>query len=146
VAAVRHRGDDPLTRIARLARFTASDDNFGQDWGLWVEFYAASTRNRKLRKYVHSIMNVWRELFAEAIVDGIDRGVLRPRADLDDAITRIVALTDGLAFQALLGLYGMTTELMESMILDAIADLFRVDRAELAEASERSHQRPVEVS
>lgn len=47
-----------------------------------------------------------------------------------------MALTDGLAIQNLLGLYEMTTPLMESMILDAIADLFNVDRMALVEASE----------
>jgi AcrR family transcriptional regulator len=133
--------DDPLVRIARLAQFISSDDDFGQAWGLWVEFYAASTRNRELRKHIHRIMNVWREFFTESIVDGIERGVLHPASDVDDAVTRIVALTDGLAIQTLLGLYEMTTGLMESMILDAVADLFSVDRAALAEASERT-QRP----
>lgn len=134
--------DDPLARIARLARFISTDDDFGLAWGLWVEFYAASTRNRELRKHVHRIMNVWRELFTESIVDGIDRGVLRPTSDVDDAVTRIVALTDGLAIQTLLGLYEMTTGLMESMILDAVADLFSVDRAALGAACERTNQRP----
>ena len=67
--------------------------------------------------------------------------MLHPASDVDDAVTRIVALTDGLAIQTLLGLYEMTTGLMESMILDAVADLFSVDRAALAEASERT-QRP----
>jgi AcrR family transcriptional regulator len=133
--------DDPLARIAGLARFIVSDDDFGLAWGLWVEFYAASTRNRELRKHIHRIMNVWRELFTECIVDGVERGVLQPSGDLDDAVTRIVALTDGLAIQTLLGLYEMTTALMESMILDAIADLCAVDRAELAGASERTRHR-----
>jgi AcrR family transcriptional regulator len=133
--------DDPLARIAGLARFIVSDDDFGLAWGLWVEFYAASTRNRELRKHIHRIMNVWRELFTECIVDGVERGVLQPSGDLDDAVTRIVALTDGLAIQTLLGLYEMTTALMESMILDAIADLCAVDRAKLAKASERTRHR-----
>jgi AcrR family transcriptional regulator len=128
--------DEPLVRIARLARFIVTDDDFGMAWGLWVEFYAASTRNRELRKHVHRIMNLWRALFTDCINDGIARGVLRSNGDVDDAVTRIVALTDGLAIQTLLGLYEMTTPLMESMILDAIGDLFSVDRAALAKASE----------
>lgn len=138
--------DDPLARIAGLARFIVDDDDFGLAWGLWVEFYAASTRNRELRKHVHRIMNVWRTLFSECIADGIARGVLQANGDVDDAVTRIVALTDGLAIQTLLGLYEMTTGLMESMILDAIADLFGVDRAALAAVSGSVNRRPTVTS
>lgn len=127
--------DDPLARIARLARFIVDDADFGLAWGLWVEFYAASTRDRELRKHVHRIMNIWRALFSECVADGVERGVFQLTGDLDDAVTRIVALTDGLAIQTLLGLYEMTTALMESTILDAIADLFEVDRGALATAS-----------
>lgn len=128
--------DQPLVRIAALARFIVTDDDFALAWGLWVEFYAVSTRNRELRKHIHRIMNLWRTLFTECVNDGIERGVLTSNGNVDDAVTRIVALTDGLAIQNLLGLYEMTTPLMESMILDAIADLFNVNRMALAEASE----------
>lgn len=131
--------DDPLARIAGLARFiVVDDDDFGQSWGLWVEFYACSFRDQVLREHVCDIMQHWRQLFVECIANGIERGALRPTSDIDGAVTYIVALTDGLAIQTLLGLYEMTTEHMESMILDSIADLFSVDRAALTEACERS--------
>ncbi|MCV7159070.1 TetR/AcrR family transcriptional regulator [Mycolicibacterium brisbanense] len=135
--------DEPLVRIARLARFIVTDEDFDMAWGLWVEFYAASTRNRELRKNIHRIMNLWRTLFTECINDGIARGVLQSNGNVDDAVTRIVALTDGLAIQTLLGLYEMTVPLMESMILDAIADLFKVDRAALAKASQSMAHPPL---
>ena len=131
--------DEPLARIAGLARFIVTDDDFELSWGLWVEFYAASIRNRELRKNIHRIMNLWRTLFTDCINDGIERGVLISNGNVPDAVTRIVALTDGLAIQTMLGLYDMTPALMESMILDALADLFSVDRAALAEASESVH-------
>ena len=50
------------------------------------------------------------------------------------------------AIQTLLGLYEMTTGLMESMILDAVADLFGVDRAALAAISGTANRRPATTS
>ncbi|WP_214316895.1 TetR/AcrR family transcriptional regulator [Nonomuraea sediminis] len=123
---------DPVARLRELLTFCVTGKTpFSQAWGLWLEFYAASARDPGLRLHVHSVMNIWYALFAETIAAGVQAKRLHPRDPIEICLPRILATVDGLAIQALLGLYGMSEHNMEAALIRTVAVELGIDESEL---------------
>lgn len=89
---------DPFRRLVGFVEWVVTGR-----WSLWVEIWAASSRDEVLRGAIAKIYKEWALPFREAIGEGVALGLFNPRGTPEDVADRIVSEIDGLGVRMLLG-------------------------------------------
>jgi len=117
----------PLERLVdylRLASPEGSGDAalaFGPGWAFWVEFWSKAHREQTVRAEVEGVYAGYGARFGTAIDEGVAAGVFAPHGATSDVVDRLMALIDGIAVRALLGVLDerrMLTLLVDALVLE----------------------------
>jgi len=114
-------GADPWSRIVALVDIVVDPPTFRERWTRWLQFWAAYSRDPKLRPRMGDAYGQWRLPFRQMFEAGIEAGVFRPAMPVDTLVDRTVALFDGLALQVLLEAPGASIERMRKLLLESLA-------------------------
>ena len=101
------------------ARLLAAIDACVEDtnWTMWMELWNRARSDAELRGERESLDRRWREILAEVVRDGVDRGAFA-HVDADEAALTLAALIDGLAVQVTLGDPAVTRPLMRKLCIE----------------------------
>lgn len=96
--------EDPWKRLQRVLRMAISSDDSDrrEGWLVWIEHWRGALRDPVLLADSVEVQRQWREVFAEAIHDGVTQGLFHPVDSVDDITTELIALIDGLGIPLLL--------------------------------------------
>jgi hypothetical protein len=89
-------------------------------------------RRDDLRAAAGQIEGRWRSYFDQVVREGIASGEFRRPASVDDLVETLVALIDGLAFQAIAGYRTMPPERMRELLVGFAVDELGADADALA--------------
>jgi AcrR family transcriptional regulator len=99
--------DDPWARLQSvLDEVLGGGPDWTAEWQVWLEFWTACARDPQLRALTGDVYATWRSLIAEAIAEGRRSGAFTPVAPPAEVAAALLALLDGLALHALLGIAG----------------------------------------
>lgn len=103
---------DPVVRLAWVIdHFVTADvdeDEARADWLVWVEYWRAAARDPNLHDDSFAAYEGWRALVADAVDAGVASGAFVPVIAADEIAQGILAMSDGLGIQIVLGHGGMT--------------------------------------
>jgi len=146
LASIAHRSDrlvdewrrisasaaDPVARIgALLALAVEGEESFVDAWGFWTQIYLVARRDPAVRDTIDATLRVWHALFAEALAEAQQAGIVSVDLDSQRLASYIVAAADGLAIQALGGFYGADSGTMHRDLVGLVARLLDIDPAAL---------------
>jgi AcrR family transcriptional regulator len=96
---------DPWARLQSvLDEVLGGGPDWTAEWQVWLEFWTACSRDPELRELTGDVYATWRALIGEAIAEGRKTGVFTPIAPPSEVAAALLALLDGLALHALLGI------------------------------------------
>lgn len=75
---------------------------FERDFVLWVELWLRAARNPELRPFAAQLYERYRDWLSGVIEAGVQNGEFERPADLDDLVSRAMAILDGTGLRALL--------------------------------------------
>lgn len=95
---------DPWQRLRRMLRMAISSDDSDrrEGWLVWIEHWHSALRDASLVPDTVEVHRAWHAMFADVVDDGVARGVFHPVDPVDDVVTELVALVDGLGIPLLL--------------------------------------------
>lgn len=107
---------DPRDRLVALIEAAVT----GEDWILWMEFWARALRDEQMREARQRLDDRWREQVAAILREGIESGHFRAR-EPERAALELASLIDGLAVQVALGDRLVTADVMRTTCVE-VAD------------------------
>jgi AcrR family transcriptional regulator len=127
---------DPTAKLGSLIQLSVPFPGLPRDWWvLWFELWLLVARRPQLRAVSVELSNRWRGFFTDVVAEGVAAGEFRPAVDVDEAVERLAALIDGLAFQTIVGHHLMPPERMRELVLRFAAAELRAPHAVLARAA-----------
>jgi AcrR family transcriptional regulator len=109
---------DPWQRLVRFVEQNIPNTpEMVQNWCIWLEFWAQSSRRADLKKVHERFSRQWREAVRQVIREGIESGQFRP-CDPDIVATTVVAMIDGAGVECILDDPGMKAEQMYRLCVD----------------------------
>lgn len=125
---IASQSSSPLNTLHNLLAFAVEgDEPFEASWGFWLQVYAAAHIDPTIRDTVGDALAIWRSLFVDAITSAQSSGAVAHHVNADDVATLVVAVTDGLAIQALSNLYGNTPTSMLAVLHQFTASQLHID-------------------
>lgn len=98
-----------LDRLRALLDYAVvGEKDFADAWGFWIELYAAGRLDETLRDKVNERLVFWHRMFHDVLVDARDSGYINPKRPIEELSHALLALSDGLALQAINRTYGLT--------------------------------------
>ncbi|MDQ4503870.1 TetR family transcriptional regulator C-terminal domain-containing protein [Sinomonas sp. ASV322] len=126
--AISEQGGSPAERLSALLDYAVvGEKDFADAWGFWLELYAAARLDESLREKVNERLIFWHRMFHDTISEAIDSGAAKPRRPVDELAHALLALSDGLAMQAVNATYGMTERRMHELLHRFAADELGID-------------------
>ncbi len=96
---------------------------------VWFEFYAVAARDEGVRRFMKSYFEEYREILAEIVLDGIQRGEFR-QVDVEEVTVTLVSLFEGVtllwAFDPKTVPIGSQIEASVRLLLEGLSDPRRV--------------------
>lgn len=134
--------DHPIERIyALLTLAVEGDESFADAWGFWVQVYALGNSNEEARARAAVVLESWRGLFVEALIEAAASGELGQDINPQELGSIIVAVADGLAVQTLNRLYGSTPASMKKMLHTFVASQLGIDPADFQQRNSHTSER-----
>jgi AcrR family transcriptional regulator len=132
------RGADDLARLAMLLELSIPHPGAPRDeWVVFLELWGRVLHRGDLLAMGKSTDARWRTYFHDVIRSGTANGKFRPVAPVDEVADRLVALVDGLALKAVVGI-SWTPERMREILLRFAAEQLRVPYEELVRLGRES--------
>lgn len=120
--SIADRGTNALERICDLLSFSVEGEkSFGDAWGFWLELYAASRKDSRMRGKVNSLLEHWRKIFVDVLEEAVVEGSIRPMHAPGDQARLFLAMVDGLAIQTVNETYGSTPDEMRRLLYNFAA-------------------------
>ncbi|MFJ3956735.1 TetR/AcrR family transcriptional regulator [Arthrobacter sp. NPDC090010] len=134
------RGDDAVQRLRELIDYSVmGEKDFSDAWGFWFELYAAARLDPALAGKVNERLQYWQRLFTDALHDVYASGQARTGRPVSELAGALLGLTDGLAFQAINGTFGMTVSRMHRILYGFIDTELGLSLGEPDPANTRYH-------
>ncbi|GAA2906269.1 TetR/AcrR family transcriptional regulator [Streptosporangium fragile] len=108
-------------------------------WRMLLEFWHAAVHEPELRSHSLDLQHRYRRPFAEAIREGVACGDFHLQGDLDDVVTVIVALLDGLIIPRVLEHSYFDNEGVRRVALRQLAAVLGVDETLVVESESIPH-------
>ncbi|MFD9950353.1 TetR/AcrR family transcriptional regulator [Nonomuraea sp. NPDC059023] len=96
-----HQEPTPWLRLVALVDGGLAPMPIGT-WRMLMEFWHAAVHDPELRSHSVSLQQRYRRPFAEAIRDGVEQGEFHVADDVEDVVTALIALLDGLVIPRVL--------------------------------------------
>lgn len=128
----------PLERLIDYLALTVPNGSdfasreLGPRWGFWLELWSKAHRDEAIAAQVPGVYSSFAVPFERAIEEGIAEGLFTLHSPLPDVIARLIAVTDGLAVQTLVG--GMTNGRMLLLLINALSAELGLSREHGAQA------------
>jgi AcrR family transcriptional regulator len=120
---------DPTAKLARLLELAIPHAGASRDeWVVWIELATSALHRPDLLDASQRIGSRWRSYFFDIVREGVEAGDFRPAVGADEAAERIVALTDGLGLNSVLGHTWMPPERVHELLVRFVADELGVER------------------
>ncbi len=94
---------------------------------LWSELAAAASRHEQLRPIFTDVYAVWTRLFRSAVDRGVAAGAFHPRVPVEQAVSILLAHSDGCEFAVAVPLPEMSAESLRNNSLTLAALLLGLD-------------------
>lgn len=121
-------GTGALDRLHALLTFAVEGEtSFDQAWGFWIEVYSAAHKDQNIRVHVANTLLAWRRIFEETLDEAAQEGLINPFHEPDLLATLLLAVIDGLAIQALNGIYDSSPAKMIDTLRRFAAHEFGID-------------------
>ncbi len=132
-------GDEPnAAKLGRMLDFAPPYKGALRDeYVLWIELWTRVLHDPDLLDECEAISGRWRGYFLEVVRCGTASGEFEPVAEPDEVANRLIALIDGLSFEAVVGYHWTSPELVHERLLVFAAEQLRVPRAALERKEER---------
>jgi AcrR family transcriptional regulator len=125
VAEVIDGVDDPIERMRRFVHTTMVGDEGPQAareaWLLWIEYWRSGAHDPELAQEWYEVYDQWKAIALPIIEDGRNAGVFTAKPTIDDAVTLVLAIFDGLIVPMVLGHASMQPSRAESLAMEAVA-------------------------
>lgn len=106
-------GTTAVERLHDLLTFAVMGEvSFERAWGFWIEVYSAAHKDAGIRTHVAHALQSWREAIVRTLTEATAEGLISPFHDVQTLATLMLAVIDGLAVQALNGIYDRTPQTM----------------------------------
>lgn len=127
-ARISSQAADPISGLHDLLSFAVEgDEPFEDGWGFWLQIYAAAHIDPEIRNTVGEALTAWRASFVDTIRAAQASGIVPGRVEPERVATYVVALTDGLAIQALTNLYDADPKSMRIYLYEFTAAQLDLD-------------------
>jgi AcrR family transcriptional regulator len=143
------RTEDHVERLRRLVDIAVASGPVRDEYALWLEFMAGAGRDPTLLIERNVVSSAWRDLIRMVMQQGVEAGVFRPRVSAEDVALRFVYLSDGLAFQAVSGPFGVSVEECREQLDGMLAEALDIPVEQLrrpAMTRRRRDGRPAAIS
>jgi len=143
------RTEDHVERLRRLVDIAVASDPVRDEYALWLEFMAGAGRDPTLLIERKVVSTTWRDLIRTVMEQGVGAGAFKPRVSPADVALRFVYLSDGLAFQAVSGPFGVSVDECREHLDGMLAEALDIPVEELrrpAATRRRRGGRPAAVS
>ncbi|MBS1862950.1 MAG: TetR family transcriptional regulator C-terminal domain-containing protein [Actinobacteria bacterium] len=138
-------GEEPFARIARFLERSIPYPGAQEDeYRLEIDLWGQARHHPELLGPYEDFARRWLDGVAEILQSGVDSGAFRVTTDVEEVAQRLVAFTDGLATQAVIGTSGSEPERVRELLLRFAAEQLDIDFDELdrqARLSELSQPR-----
>lgn len=125
---IHSAGKGALDRLHDLLTFAVEGEaTFEQAWGFWIEVYSAAHKDQNIRVHVANTLLAWRRIFEETLDEAVQEGLIKPFHDPEVLATLLLAVIDGLAIQALNGIYDSSPAKMIETLRRFAAHEFGID-------------------
>ncbi|GLX10187.1 TetR/AcrR family transcriptional regulator [Microbispora sp. NBRC 16548] len=117
--AARHR--DPWDRIRDLVEYITHPRGFRNRCLAFMEFAAASARDKELRRLFELQYDGWRAPVQAAVEEGLAAGVFRVVSTVEETVDLILTQIDGLEIAVATRISGLTRARMHDSLLRSIS-------------------------
>jgi TetR/AcrR family transcriptional regulator, transcriptional repressor of bet genes len=139
---IAEQAGDPIQVLHALLSFAVEgDEPFEDGWGFWLQIYAGAHIDPDIRATVGEALESWRASFVTTIERARAAGVVG-EVDAERVATYVVALTDGLAVQALTDLYHSDPATMRTYLYEFTADQLGIEPTAFAREARAVRARP----
>lgn len=131
--SIHSAGTDALERLHDLLTFAVEGEaSFEQAWGFWIQVYSAAHKDLNIRVPVANTLLAWRRIFEETLDEAVREGLIKPFHEPEVLATLLLAVVDGLAIQALNGIYDGSPAKMIDTLRRFAAHEFGIDEKSFA--------------
>jgi len=111
-----------LGRLLELAIPCAHPKERRDEYVLWLETWTLVLHDRRRMRALEDLSLRWRGFFSEAVEAGAADGTFRPVNEAGVVAERLVAMVDGLGFEAAIGYPWATAARMRALLLEFAAE------------------------
>ena len=111
-----------LGRLLELAIPYPHPKERRDEYVLWLETWTLVLHDRRRMRALEDLSLRWRGFFSEAVEAGAADGTFRPVNEAGVVAERLVAMVDGLGFEAAIGYPWATAERMRALLLEFAAE------------------------
>lgn len=104
------RDPDPWQRVLGMIDILTQPDGLLLRSKLWIEMASQASRNERIRKAAQVVYDSWRNVFVEAISEGMERGQFNPVLPLSAVVNAFLATLDGYEVAFVIGIEEATPE------------------------------------
>lgn len=135
---IHSTGNNAVERLHDFLIFAVDGKtSFAEAWGFWIEVYGAAHKDADIRAHVAHALLAWREILVETLKEAEAEGLIDPFYDAESLATLLLAVVDGLAIQAMNGLYDHNPKTMIQTLRRFAAHELGIDEAELLQKDSR---------
>lgn len=119
--------DHPWERLIYLVDVFMTSETPGAGWQAQIEYWRAAVTRPHLRDELIRDQNLWRTLIADAIHEGIIRGVFTPDRDPGLVAMQMNCLLDGAVFPVFVGNPDFDASAFRAAAIEDLAHILRYD-------------------
>ncbi len=116
---------EPWDKVTVLIEELTGDPAMSRHAATWIEFCASAARHPQLRGAVTDVFAAWREIFANAVEEGIRLGVFEPLFPPMDVADMLNAVVDGFEMAVAVDAGLVSANRVRHLVLAAAATLLR---------------------
>jgi AcrR family transcriptional regulator len=125
VAQVTAGVEDPIERMRRFIHTTMIGDEGPQAareaWLLWIEYWRSGAHDPELAQEWYDVYDQWKAIAQPIVEAGRNAGVFAPHPAIDDAVTLVLSIFDGLIVPMVLGHASMPPSRARNLAMEAVA-------------------------
>ena len=119
--------EDPIERMRRFVHATMVGDDTDQAareaWLLWIEYWRSGAHDPELAEEWYAVYDEWKSIVRPIVQDGVAAGVFALDLPVDDTVTVMLAIFDGLSVPMVLNHASMRPSRADALALAAVAQI-----------------------
>lgn len=119
--------EHPVERLRRFVHTTMvgeeTDTAAREAWLLWIEYWRSGAHDPDLAQEWYAVYDEWKSILRSIVEAGVDTGVFTLTFPMDDAVTVLLAMFDGLCVPMVLNHASMPPARADALALAAVAQI-----------------------